>query len=185
MTSPVNLEHLEPEQLWPSRLWYRTCQLTAGLNLAQYFFCGVPLCANRREKATMHELNWFRNATFLSRLGSAPGLTQKAAAPQANFQADEGCADTSDSTPDIFFNEIEGEIAEQFSPSGDLGGGLSCDGRNRQLLWPGAKKWFAVQMPVLTHPFSAYALICTVDFPATASRLGNCSNVRTPRQTLV
>jgi hypothetical protein len=74
MTSPMNLEHLEPEQLWPSR---RTCQLTAGLNLAQYFFCAVPLCANRREKATMQELNWFRNATFLSRLGSAPGLTQK------------------------------------------------------------------------------------------------------------
>src|SRR5690348_16914326 len=98
MTSPMNLEHLEPEQLWPSCLWYRTCQLTAGLNLAQYFFCGVPLSANRREKATMQELNWFRNAIFLSRLGSASELTQKAAAPPANFQADESCPDPSDST---------------------------------------------------------------------------------------
>ena len=62
----------------------------------------------------MQELNWFRNATFLSRPGSAPGLTQKAAAPPANFQADESCPDPSDSTPDISFKEIEGEIAEQF-----------------------------------------------------------------------
>jgi hypothetical protein len=62
----------------------------------------------------MQELNWFRNAIFLSRLGSASELTQKAAAPPANFQADESCPDTSDSTPDISFKEIEGEIAEQF-----------------------------------------------------------------------
>lgn len=62
----------------------------------------------------MHELNWFRNATFLNRLKSAPGLTPQASASQVKFQADECCPDTSNPTFDISLEEIESEIAEQF-----------------------------------------------------------------------
>ena len=62
----------------------------------------------------MHELNSFRNATFLNRLRSATGLTQQKGASQLKFQAGECSPDRSNSTSDIFLEEIENEIVEQF-----------------------------------------------------------------------
>ena len=62
----------------------------------------------------MHELNSFRNATFLNRLRSATRLTQQKGASQLKFQAGECSPDPSNSTSDIFLEEIESEMVEQF-----------------------------------------------------------------------
>jgi hypothetical protein len=62
----------------------------------------------------MHELNSFRNATFLNRLRSATGFTQQKGASQLEFQAGECSPDPSNSTSDISLDEIESEIVEQF-----------------------------------------------------------------------
>ena len=62
----------------------------------------------------MHESNSFRNATFLNRLRSATGFTRQKGASQLKFQAGECSPDPSNSTSDIFRDEIESEIVEQF-----------------------------------------------------------------------
>ena len=61
----------------------------------------------------MPQWNWFRNVTFLNRQRPASGSTQQAGS-QAKLQAGERRPDTSGSTTDILFEEIESEITEQF-----------------------------------------------------------------------